>query len=178
MSKLHIVHLLVDKDQQLFPRPPVSCPGAKLNEATARKANRHTFHPKMSTPRVLLLAPTSWKEGSSSAIDSWQLMKRTREGRGSTERGCEASWEPGEPVKRADVWPVGCSQQRGRGRGRSRGSEVSLAGRSQGGAEERSRHAGYAMIIVEHRGRLFSALNTRAGRQEGRAGVQEGEEKK
>lgn len=57
-------------------------------------------------------------------------------------------------------------------------SEVSLAGRSQGGAEECSRHAGYAMIIVEHRGRLFSALNTRAGRQEGRAGVQEGEEKK
>lgn len=52
---------------------------------------------------------------------------------------------------------------------------MSLADRSQDGEEERRRHAGYAMIIVEHRGRLFSAPNTRAGRQEGRAGVHDGE---
>lgn len=49
--------------------------------------------------------------------------------------------------------------------GRGLSSEVSLAGRSQGGEEDRGRHAGYVIIIVEQRGRLFSALNTRAERQ-------------
>lgn len=46
-------------------------------------------------------------------------------------------------------------------------SEVSLAGSSQGGEEERSRHVDYVMIIVEQRRRLFSTLDTRAGKQEG-----------
>lgn len=59
--------------------------------------------------------------------------------------------------------------------GRDLNSEVSLAGRSQGGEEGRSRHAGYVMIIVEQRGRLFFALNTGAGRQDSQAGVQKGE---
>lgn len=58
--------------------------------------------------------------------------------------------------------------------GRGLSSEVSLAGRSQEGEEDRSRHAGYVIIILEQRGRLFFALNTRAGRQDSRAGVQEG----
>lgn len=52
---------------------------------------------------------------------------------------------------------------------------MSSAGRSHGGEADRSRHAGYVMINVEQRGRLFFALNTRAGSQDCQAGVQEGE---
>lgn len=46
---------------------------------------------------------------------------------------------------------------------------------SQGGEEDRSRHASYVMIIAEQRGCLFFALNTIAGGQGSQAGVQEGE---
>lgn len=112
------------------------------------------------------------------AIDSCNWWNRWRKVKRMRLRHC-GCW-----VSLSEGWCMAAQMQRGRGGGEYWGGcrlgWGKLAGGSQRRGErrerEKSRHASYVMIIIKHRGRLFSTLPRLGGTGLGpRAGVQGGE---